>query len=58
MKTEMGFVHRPKLVNTRKLNVSETAPISETLCFLGFRILDDGQSPLKKTIPVTGRGGL
>jgi hypothetical protein len=24
---------------------TETDPVSETLCFIGFRILDDGQSP-------------
>jgi hypothetical protein len=33
----------------------ETDPVSETLRFLDFRILDDGKKG--KTIPVTGRGG-
>jgi hypothetical protein len=37
----------PGILKTRKHNVSETVtdPVPETLCFLIFRIADDGQSP-------------
>jgi hypothetical protein len=33
------------ILNTRKHNVSETGSVSQTLCFLVFRIPDDGVSP-------------
>jgi hypothetical protein len=35
------------ILKTTKHNVSETGSVSETFCFLVFRMLDDGQNPKK-----------
>jgi hypothetical protein len=40
-----GLCPSSRILHTSKYNVSETVYDSETLCFLTFRILDDGQSP-------------
>jgi hypothetical protein len=40
-----GLCSSSGILNTRKHNVSEIGSVFETLCFLIFRILDDGQSP-------------
>jgi hypothetical protein len=39
----LDFIHRPTEFPPHLR--TETDPISETLCFLVSRILDDGQSP-------------
>jgi hypothetical protein len=41
----LGFCPSSKFLNTRKHNISQTDPVSETMCFLVFRIKGDGQSP-------------
>jgi hypothetical protein len=40
-----GLCPSSGILENRKHNVSETDQVSETLCFLVFRITDDGQSP-------------
>jgi hypothetical protein len=40
----LDFVHRPDFYKPEN-NVSETDPVSETVCFLVCRNPDDGQSP-------------
>jgi hypothetical protein len=40
-----GLCPSSRIPNTRKHNVSETGPVSETSCSLVFGILDDRQSP-------------
>jgi hypothetical protein len=39
-----GLCPSSGIVGTRKHNFSETGSVSETLCFLVYRIPDDGQS--------------